>query len=182
MTSRQLLSLRYCEIDDTVTSLLLTPILTYFVRHSPSLFYFSLVHQSDRDTNHQDTSGCNLGKFNHSPSSRVVAFFIHVVKHCLINIWPVKMRFNQKSKEGISGGSSTWDNKVKMITVPAAANKSHITTAPANRLREALERFGLFVRLKDLFLCLSHVTQIVSLSLCWLWCFCSAESWVQWMI
>lgn len=51
-------------------------------------------------------------------------------------------------------------NKVKMITVPAAANKRPIITTPANRLRKALGRFGLFVRLKDLFLYLSHVTQI----------------------
>lgn len=51
-------------------------------------------------------------------------------------------------------------NKVKMITAPAAANKHPIITTPANRLRKALRRFGLFVRLKDLFLNLSHVTQI----------------------
>lgn len=31
--------------------------------------------------------------------------------------------------------AALWDNKVKMITVPAAANKSHITSAPANRGR-----------------------------------------------
>lgn len=43
----------------------------------------------------------------------------------------------------------------------AAANKSHIITIQANWLGEALRRFGLFVRFKDLFLCLSHVTQIV---------------------
>lgn len=49
----------------------------------------------------------------------------------------------------------------KMITVAAVANKSHIITKQAIGLREALRRFGLFVRLKDLFLCLSHATQIV---------------------
>lgn len=72
-----------------------------------------------------------------------------------------KMHLYRNCKEGLRVGSSTSDNKVKMITVPAAANKSHIITTPANRLWEALGRFGLFVRLKDLFLCLSHVTQIV---------------------
>lgn len=71
------------------------------------------------------------------------------------------MHLNHKCKEGLRGGSSTLDYKVKMITVAAVANKSHIITKQAIGFGEALRRFGLFVRLKDLFLCLSHATQIV---------------------
>lgn len=85
-----------------------------------------------------------------------------------------KTHLNRKCKEGLRGGRSTLDNKVKMITVAAAANKSHIITKQADRVGEALRRFGLFVRLKYLFLFLSHVTQIVFF-LCWLWCLFQLE-------
>lgn len=35
------------------------------------------------------------------------------------------MHLNRECKEGLRGGSSTLDNKVKMITVAAAANNPH---------------------------------------------------------
>lgn len=98
---------------------------------------------------------------DHNPSSLCFGC-VHIFTLMWVRIVGLKsdhleMHLNRK---GLRGGSSTLDNKVKVITVAAAANKSHIITKQANRLREALRRFGLFVRLMDLFLCLSHVTQI----------------------
>lgn len=60
-----------------------------------------------------------------------------------------------------------------MITVAAAANKSHIITKQAKKTgsEKPLRRFALFVRLKDLFLCLSHVTQIDFFFLQFVMCF-----------
>lgn len=63
--------------------------------------------------------------------------FIHADKQHVINIKPVKRHLIKKSNEGLRGGSSTSDNKVRVITVPAAANKSHIITAASNTLTDS---------------------------------------------
>lgn len=63
--------------------------------------------------------------------------FTHADKQHLINIKPVKRLLIKKSTEGLRGGSSTSDNKVRVITVPAAANKSHIITAATNTLTDS---------------------------------------------
>lgn len=110
-----------------------------------------------------------------------VHFYFNVAELCLITIWSLKMHLNGKCTEGLRGGNSTLDYKVKMITVASIVNKSHIIPKQANRLREALRRFGLFVRLKDLFLCLSHATQIVVFSPLVVMFF-SARARVQWAI
>lgn len=76
--------------------------------------------------------------------------FIHADKQRVINIKPVKTLLIKKSKEGLRGGSSTSDNKVKVITVPAAANKSHIIAAATNTLTDSRRLLEDLAYLSDL--------------------------------
>lgn len=76
--------------------------------------------------------------------------FIGGDKQRVINFKPVKMCLIKKFKEGLGGGSSTSDNKVKVITVPAAANKSHIITAATNTLTDSQRLLEDLAYLSDL--------------------------------